>query len=967
MIRYKNFNSTKSYAGELQLMKIVKLFCSVYVTVALLALYGILCAVATFIEADAAYGTSAAQDLIYRTAFFNIVHFLLLLNLIGVFVIRKFWKTKKYYSMILHISFIVILIGAAITRFYGFEGLMHIREGSSVDSISTLDEYINIGAVVDGEFYSYKFPVRFNSVTQTRFNEVIPFHGKNLVVKFNGYQKGDMNTFDVINITVSYDGETSRLTLPQSYLDAQIGDAVRLGGIDFQFIWGPAQLSVPFKISLDDFILTRYPGSESPSSYKSKITVTNYEDNSNFPYEIFMNNVLDYKGYRFFQSSYDTDEKGTILSVNKDPGKIPTYIGYFLLTVGFLWSFFGKHSRIWQLSNYLKKQNLYALLIGISSVFFMLAGNAYAQENTGNQNGYQGNVFVYHEKRTPEEIEALNKKEIDALSSNISKNMKDHSKKLAKILVQDYQGRIKPLDTLALDILHKLIRKESYNDMNHVEIFLGMMLYRDTFEKMKMFPIKTKELKKLLGIEPDEEYVAFKDVFNAEGKYKLSEAVSNANKVSPYNRNKFEKELIKFNEQMNIAYTVYNAQMFLIIPDITGKTTGFLTPDEAVHTFDKQNSEEIKNILQNYFNGVHQGISSNNWAEADKNLDLLVQYQKTHGAKILPSNTKISVEIFMNSFNPFKNLTLVYILLGIILFGFVITAILQNKPVNKTAGKVIIILSIIAVALHTLGLILRWYIAGYAPWSNAYESMIYIAWAGAAAGLIFFRKSLLAIAGTNFVAGITLFVANLGFMDPQIGTLVPVLKSYWLNIHVSVITASYSFFGLSFVLGVVVMILFILRSDERKHIDQSILNVNAINEISLILGLGLLTVGTFLGGVWANESWGRYWGWDPKETWSLITVIAYTIIIHLRLIKPLNKPYIFTVATTLGFYTVLMTYFGVNFYLSGKHSYASGEPVPIPTFLYVMVGLHILLIVLSYRKRNIENASLSEKEENQKL
>ena len=946
-------------------MKIVKLFCSVYVTVALLALYGILCAVATFIEADAAYGTSAAQDLIYRIAFFNIVHFLLLLNLIGVFVIRKFWKTKKYYSMILHISFIVILIGAAITRFYGFEGLMHIREGSSVDSISTLDEYINIGAVVDGEFYSYKFPVRFNSVTQTRFNEVIPFHGKNLVVKFNGYQKGDMNTFDVINITVSYDGETSRLTLPQSYLDARIGDAVRLGGIDFQFIWGPAQLSVPFKINLDDFILTRYPGSESPSSYKSKITVTNYEDNSNFSYEIFMNNVLDYKGYRFFQSSYDTDEKGTILSVNKDPGKIPTYIGYFLLTVGFLWSFFGKHSRIWQLSNYLKKQNLYALLIGISSVFFMLAGNAYAQENTGNQNGYQGNVFVYHEKRTPEEIEALNKKEIDALSSNISKNMKDHSGKLAKILVQDYQGRIKPLDTLALDILHKLIRKESYNGMNHVEIFLGMMLYRDTFEKMKMFPIKTKELKKLLGIEPDEEYVAFKDVFDAAGKYKLSEAVSNANKVSPYNRNKFEKELIKFNEQMNIAYTVYNAQMFLIIPDITGKTTGFLTPDEAVHTFDAQNSNEIKNILQNYLNSVRDGIANNNWAEADKNLDLLVQYQKTHGAKILPSDTKVSVEIFMNSFNPFKNLTLVYILLGIILFGFVITAILQNKPVNKTAGKVIIILSIIAVALHTLGLILRWYIAGYAPWSNAYESMIYIAWAGAAAGLIFFRKSLLAIAGTNFVAGITLFVANLGFMDPQIGTLVPVLKSYWLNIHVSVITASYSFFGLSFVLGVVVMVLFILRSDKRKHIDQSILNVNAINEISLILGLGLLTVGTFLGGVWANESWGRYWGWDPKETWSLITIIAYTIVLHLRLIKPLNKPYIFTVATTLGFYAVLMTYFGVNFYLSGKHSYASGEPVPIPTFLYVMVGLHILLIVLSYRKRNIENASLSEKEENQ--
>ena len=150
------------------------------------------------------------------------------------------------------------------------------------------------------------------------------------------------------------------------------------------------------------------------------------------------------------------------------------------------------------------------------------------------------------------------------------------------------------------------------------------------------------------------------------------------------------------------------------------------------------------------------------------------------------------------------------------------------------------------------------------------------------------------------------------------------------------------------------MILFIIRSPKRPHIDQSIINVHCINEISMILGLGLLTVGTFLGGVWANESWGRYWGWDPKETWSLITIIVYTIIVHARLINIFNKPYIFAVLSTLGFYSVLMTYFGVNFYLAGMHSYASGEPVPIPTFLYVMVALHIVLIAVSFRKRNLD-------------
>ena len=160
-------------------------------------------------------------------------------------------------------------------------------------------------------------------------------------------------------------------------------------------------------------------------------------------------------------------------------------------------------------------------------------------------------------------------------------------------------------------------------------------------------------------------------------------------------------------------------------------------------------------------------------------------------------------------------------------------------------------------------------------------------------------------------------------------------------------------------LGIISMVLFILRSPKRAHIDQSIINVHCINEISMILGLGLLTVGTFLGGVWANESWGRYWGWDPKETWSLITVIVYTIILHARLVRKLNNPYIFSVLSTLGFYTVMMTYFGVNYYLTGMHSYASGEPVPVPTFLYVMVALHIALIAVSFMKRKLDMPPLS--------
>ena len=941
-------------------MKLVKMFCSIYTTIVLLAIYAILCAAATFIEADAAYGIQAAQDMIYRTTLFNIVHILLLLNLIAVFVYRKVWKSKKYYSIILHVSFIIILLGAALTRFFGFEGVVHIREQHSSNVIITDEEYLNIRVAVEDNIYYTNIPVRYNSVTQTKFYEKIPLNDSELEVKYNSYTPGDKNTPPHINVTASYNGDSKTMDLPQSYLDANIGETFELGGMYFQLVWGPAEIPVPFEMYLEDFILTRYPGSQSPSSYKSKILVTDYDDNSSFGYEIFMNNVLDYKGYRFFQSSYDPDEMGTIFSVNKDPGKIPTYIGYFLLTVGFILCFFGKGSRVWILSHYLKKQKLYVYFIAFSSFLLMSASNLYAADNFAEKDNwievaYAANMGQSDNTTVDEHAEHVpSQEEIDALIKNISGKMQAHSEIAGRLLVQDMQGRIKPLDTLAMDMVHKLLRKDDFKGMNHVEIFLGMMMYYDYFQHIKMFPTSSEELREKLGTPKDEKYVSFADAYDANGQYKLKDYIDAAYQSNPAHRTKFQKDLIKFDERMGIAYYMYTAQMFLVFPDITGKTTGFLSPGIAMASFDKENTLKIQDLLQKYFEGVDKGLKENNWQDADKYLGLISEFQRTNGAHLIPAESRISVEIMMNKYNPFKNLTYLYVLLGIVMFIFVITAIIKNKPVNSTAGRIFTGITILVVVLHTAALICRWYIAGHAPWSNAYESMIYIAWAGALAGLLFFQRSLLAIAATNFVAGITLFVANLGFMDPQIGTLVPVLKSYWLNIHVSVITASYSFFGLCFVLGIISMVLFILRSPKRAHIDQSIVNVHCINEISMLFGLGLLTIGTFLGGVWANESWGRYWGWDPKETWSLITVIAYTIILHARLVKKLNNPYIFSVLSTLGFYTVMMTYFGVNYYLAGMHSYASGEPIPIPTFLYVMVGLHIVLIAVSFRKRNLD-------------
>ena len=242
--------------------------------------------------------------------------------------------------------------------------------------------------------------------------------------------------------------------------------------------------------------------------------------------------------------------------------------------------------------------------------------------------------------------------------------------------------------------------------------------------------------------------------------------------------------------------------------------------------------------------------------------------------------------------------------------------------------------------------------------SNGYESMIFISWVTLMAGFIFCRKSPLALSATAVLAGLTLMVAHLSFMDPEITNLVPVLKSYWLTLHVSVITGSYAFLGLGAILAIISMILISLSNNRNiGRVSTTLDDLLVINYKSLTIGLYLLTIGTFLGAVWANESWGRYWGWDPKETWSLITIIIYSLVIHSRLIPGMKDIYSFNLLALFAFASVLMTYFGVNYYLSGLHSYAAGDPVPVPLFVYIAVLAVVGLSLVSYtRYRKWEKA-----------
>lgn len=935
------------------LHRCVAFFFSFFCTLPLLFVYACLCALATFVEND--FGVQDARFFIYDTKVFDALHILLAINLIGIFLRAKSWKHKKWATLLFHLSFVIIVLGAGITRYFGIEGVMHIREHQSSDVFITQNEYIIVIASIDGAIYQTHFPIHINALHSYAqlYNAYLPSPlawlfekccDRQISFAFEpqtiALQKGTLRiTYQdfqpsqpmilpqpMLKLQVEYNGESTQVALVQNFIDDTLEPFV-LGGAEFALSWGPMPIQLPFAIALEDFEMTTYPGSTNPSSYASRVIVQ--DEREQLPYTISMNNVLDYKGYRFFQSSYDEDGQGTILSVNKDPGKIPTYIGYAMLIVGLLWSFFAKNGRFARLSSYLRDQKLFVIPL-VCALSMPLC--VYSQDSQGEHLEEGDTAFIVHR--------------LNALLQYSS----DHTKKFARLVVQDFEGRHKPIDTLAMDMIHKITRQNTLFGLNHTQLFLAMMLYYDEFRDIKMIATSTPRLREVIGVPQTQKHIAIADTYQ-DNLYKLTNYVEEANRKKPSERDSFDKDVLEVTERINIALAILATDVFRIFPH-QGDST-WLSPAEAIMSFSHEDAARVRELLESYFTSIDSALLSNDWSAADEHLASIKAFQEQWGSALMPSSAKITAEVLLNHLDIFYRLSFVYLFAGIILLMGVFVSIVRDTPLPRKFARLMFVCVVLGFGVHTLGLILRWYVGGHAPWSNAYESMIYIAWAGALAGVVVLAKSYLNLAMASLVAGITLFVAHLGFMDPQIGNLVPVLKSYWLNIHVSVITASYGFLGLCFVAGVITLLLFALRADTRAHIDRAIINLCCVNEISMIVGLALLSIGNFLGAIWANESWGRYWGWDPKETWALISIVVYTIVLHLRFIARCNTPFVFASASVLAFYSVLMTYFGVNFYLSGKHSYASGEPIPVPIFLYVMLCGTIGLIAIAYAKRKL--------------
>ena len=678
---------------------------------------------------------------------------------------------------------------------------------------------------------------------------------------------------------------------------------------------------LPFEIELVKFTLKRYPGSMSPSSYESDLRV--YVDGEVRNELIYMNNILDIKGYRFFQASYDKDELGTVLSMNRDIiGRNVTYAGYLLLLLGCIFCLVMKNGRIRILYRQIKAQKAGSKLF---TILFLMSIS----------------LPVIAQDRSKLMSETVKQLEINI----------EHATQFGSLPLQSTNGRIIPINTFSSEILRKLHKDTHWGPLNSDQFILSVLTYPEMWMYVPVI-IVSDDVAHFFGLTPG--ICSYIEAFDSNGSYKLQQQLEEAYMRMPADRSAFDKELIKFDEKINIFHQLINDQLIRLFPKADDPNQRWYAPGEDLSVFSTEDSVFISTTFWMYLREVREAVKSQNWNNADNLLQTILNYQYAYNNIPNLTANKIALEVEYNQLDIFRWCKIGYLSLGGLLLILSFFLFFKERCWIRWIIRILGCIVLLVFIFQIYGMAMRWKIGGYAPWSNSYETMVYAAWASVCSGLVFIRRSPITFSLATLFAGIILFVSGLNWMDPQINPLVPVLKSPWLMFHVAIIMSAYGFFGISFLIGMIN--LFMMCISSKKSIityKQKIKELSLINEISLIIGLLLMTIGTFMGAVWANESWGRYWGWDPKETWALITIVVYVLVTHLHLVNKWYNLWMFNLCSVIAFSSVLMTYFGVNYFLSGMHSYGQNDSIhSIFTYLYI-VGIFIILLAVFSRKGRV--------------
>lgn len=907
------------------------------ISLILLFIVAFLCALATILEAK--FNTSFAKEYIYNAWYFHIL-FLFLACILLSFLYKM---RKKLSIFLLHLSLIIIFIGACLTHFFAKEGIIHLKNNESTQEFLSTQTFLT-------------FKINNKSIKNEDFtksinleNNILDFVELSNEGSYANVLSDDLNDLALLSLKLNIDNKDYSLELRQnecalindinlcfdakkdknyimfslenneffinsdeellfknSYKDEKITkkskidyglyytkdfsfsiiDALKsaklgykLSGGDLKILhlklnkkddiylalneefkkdnisilWAQDSFDLGFKMYLKRFKVDYYESSKIAKNYKSELLVL--DDDKKFDFELMVNKPLDYKGFRFFQHSFDEDFSGTYISVNKDPGKNITYLGYFLLFISAFLNLFSKEF----------KQLLKATLL----IFLCFNTNLKADD------------------------------------------LNSHLKILDEVLVLDLNERILPFYSYSKDLCIKLKSCKNEHSLSVFKLTSDV----DFVNNARLIYVE-KDFFSKLGI--NNNYAKFSD-FYQDSKYKLSKELKNTLQKGESNFNEFDKKLVKLDERVNIFYLIFTGELFKILPELSeGKLV-------LKSIFAQDLSLENQKIANKYINSILLAKLSNDYKNANEILLEIKKMQQAYSS--LPSDLNIKAQIFLSKINGFDYLLFAYLFLFILAFF---------------SFKSAYFLSLLSFVCFSFLLALRAFIAGYAPFSNTYESLIYIAFVLALIMLIFRNKLIFILASLLCVC--ILLSVLLNEINPQITNLTPALNSIYLSIHVSVISASYSFFALSCALS------FLFLCKENKIF---------LNQAKLFthIALLLLLCGNFLGAIWANESWGRYWGWDSKETWTLVSILFYSIVLHLKYTK-IYSDFLYALLNFYAFNSILMTYFGVNYFLNGKHSYAGFKSEFIYykyLILYVILILILSLIFIYKRKKKCKN------------
>ena len=643
---------------------------------------------------------------------------------------------------------------------------------------------------------------------------------------------------------------------------------------------GMKEEKLPFSLCLQKFEAKMHDGTNAVADYSSKFTVIDGDDKSEG--EVSMNNIYSHRSYRLYQSSYDEDGKGSVLAINADPYGIPvTYTGYALLFISLVWMLFdpkGGYRKLLK-SPLLKKGALItALILSMGNIQTL-----HAESATGN---LQNAVLP---KETAEKFGELH------------------------IL---YNDRICPVQTFALDFCKKIYGARSYQGLTAEQVLSGWVFYGNTWASEPFIKIKSGEMKTAMNL-PD--YASLNTFFNREmGGYTIGQYVQEY-----YNgqQDKFHQQAADIDGKIQIIMELREGVSLKVLPYTftknvkatkdhpfikAGTTTWFSPVDKLPQAVEQQHALYIKNV----FSLLNGDVKAGNTSRVNEFFVKMKKYQEVSSGNSLPTATQYKAERINNAF-PFATiLFMANLTLGFIALFYTIYRMTKKREIKALNIALPILLGVSFLAL-TFGLALRWIISGNIPMSNGYESMLTVAWFVMLISILMQLRIRIVMVFGFLISGFFLLVSHINQMDPAIGQMMPVLNSPLLSIHVSIIMMSYALLSLTFICGIMGISL-------RSHGEE----LQALSRIFLYPALTTMGFGIFIGAIWANVSWGNYWSWDSKETWALITFMIYAVVVHTQSLPVFRKPLVYHIYITLAFLSIAMTYFGVNYFLTGMHSYA---------------------------------------------